>query len=159
MGVEGGIRPTITEQMRRLGTSVRLVARALHDGRRRSPRRCSRPSSVCYEDGLIYRGKRLVNWDPSSARRSRISRSRREEEQGKLWEIRYPLVDGGATERRVVVATTRPETMLGDTAVAVNPDDERYTALIGKQVTLPLTGRTIPIIADAYVDQAFGTGA
>ena len=91
-----------------------------------------------YEDGLIYRGKRLVNWDPKLGTAVSDLEVDTEEEQGKLWEIRYPLADG---ERiRVVVATTRPETMLGDTAVAVNPDDERYRHLVGKTVTLPLTG-------------------
>ena len=112
-----------------------------------------------YEDGLIYRGKRLVNWDPTLGTAVSDLEVENEEEQGKIWEIRYPLAGGGSDGLRdVVVATTRPETMLGDVAVAVNPDDERYASLVGKQVTLPLTGRTIPVIADAYVDKAFGTG-
>jgi valyl-tRNA synthetase len=108
-----------------------------------------------YEEGLIYRKKRLVSWDP--VLRSAVSdlEVESEEEDGFLWHIRYPLADGSGS---LVVATTRPETMLGDTAVMVHPDDERYTAFIGKQVTLPLCNRTIPVIADAYVDREFGTG-
>jgi valyl-tRNA synthetase len=108
-----------------------------------------------YEEGLIYRGKRLVSWDP--VLKSAVSDLEVEsaEEDGFLWHIRYPLEDGSGS---LVVATTRPETMLGDTAVMVHPDDERYAALIGKRVMLPLCERTIPIIADAYVDREFGTG-
>ncbi len=108
-----------------------------------------------FDEGLIYRGKRLVSWDP--VLRSAVSdlEVESQEEDGFMWHIRYPLVDGSGS---VVVATTRPETMLGDTAVMVHPDDERYTALVGKQVTLPLCERTIPVIADAYVDREFGTG-
>jgi len=109
-----------------------------------------------YEDGLIYRGKRLVNWDPKLGTAVSDLEVESEEETGTLWEIRYPLADGSG---HVSVATTRPETMLGDVAVAVNPEDERYKHLIGKQVELPLTGRRIPIIADEYVDRAFGTGS
>jgi len=109
-----------------------------------------------FDDGLIYRGKRLVNWDPKLRTAVSDLEVDSEEEQGKLWQIRYPLADGSDA---IVVATTRPETMLGDVAVAVNPDDERYAAMIGKEVTLPLTGRTIPVVADAYVDREFGTGA
>jgi valyl-tRNA synthetase len=108
-----------------------------------------------YQDGLIYRGKRLVNWDPKLGTAVSDLEVDSEEEQGKLWEIRYPLADGSAS---LVVATTRPETMLGDTAVAVNPDDERYRHLVGRTVRLPLAGREIPIIADEYVDREFGTG-
>ncbi len=109
-----------------------------------------------FDDGLIYRGKRLVNWDPKLRTAVSDLEVDSEEEQGKLWQIRYPLADGSGS---IVVATTRPETMLGDVAVAVNPDDERYAALIGKEVALPLAGRAIPVIADAYVDREFGTGA
>jgi len=109
-----------------------------------------------YEDGLIYRSKRLVNWDPKLGTAVSDLEVESEEETGTLWEIRYPLADGSG---HVSVATTRPETMLGDVAVAVNPEDERYKHLIGKQVELPLTGRRIPIIADEYVDRAFGTGS
>src|SRR3954452_9638810 len=108
-----------------------------------------------FEEGLIYRGKRLVNWDPVLGTAVSDLEVDSEEESGKIWEISYPLSDGSG---EVVVATTRPETMLGDAAVAVNPNDERYRALIGKSATLPLTGRTIPIISDDYVDPEFGTG-
>ncbi|HSG77154.1 MAG TPA: valine--tRNA ligase [Burkholderiales bacterium] len=106
-----------------------------------------------YEEGLIYRGKRLVNWDPVLGTAVSDLEVDSEEEDGKIWEIRYP-----GEGFSVTVATTRPETMLGDVAVAVNPKDERYAALVGKTVRLPLTGRTIPVIADDYVDPAFGTG-
>src|SRR5438874_10965329 len=107
-----------------------------------------------YEEGLIYRGKRLVNWDPELGTAVSDLEVDTEEEDGRLWEIRYPG-DGFS----ITVATTRPETMLGDVAVAVHPDDARYQGFIGKQVQLPLTGRTIPVLADAYVDPQFGTGA
>ena len=109
-----------------------------------------------YEDGLIYRGKRLVNWDPVLGTAVSDLEVEKDEETGTLWEIRYPLVDGSGY---VGVATTRPETMLGDVAVAVHPDDERYARFVGRQVELPLTGRTIPVIADASVEREFGTGA
>jgi valyl-tRNA synthetase len=109
-----------------------------------------------YKEGLIYRGNRMVNWDPAS--KSAISDEEVifKEVQGKLWYIKYPVVD---SSEFVVVATTRPETMLGDTGVAVNPDDGRYQHLIGKKVKLPLVGRAIPIFSDEYVDMEFGTGA
>ncbi len=108
-----------------------------------------------YEEGLIYRGKRLVNWDP--VLRTAVSDLEvvSAEENGQLWHIRYPLTEGGGD---LIVATTRPETMLGDTAVAVHPEDERYKHLVGLHVELPLAGRTIPIVADDYVDPSFGTG-
>ncbi len=109
-----------------------------------------------YEQGLIYRGKRLVNWDPKLGTAVSDLEVESEEEDGRLWEIRYPLA--GEAEGGLVVATTRPETMLGDVAVAVHPDDDRYRALVGRKLVLPLTGREIPVIADAYVDPAFGTG-
>jgi valyl-tRNA synthetase len=108
-----------------------------------------------YEDGLIYRGKRLVNWDPALHTAISDLEVIAEEESGHLWHFKYPLTDGGGF---MTVATTRPETMLGDTAVAVNPNDERYTHLLGKTVTLPLANREIPIIADDYVEREFGTG-
>src|SRR5689334_17178950 len=103
-----------------------------------------------HEDGLIYRGKRLVNWDPVLGTAVSDLEVENDEQTGTLWEIRYPLADGSGD---LAVATTRPETMLGDVAVAVNPDDARYAHLVGKSVELPLTGRKIPVIADAYVDQ------
>jgi valyl-tRNA synthetase len=145
---------TITNQMRRLGTSGDW-------SRERFTMDAGLSAAVLetfvrlHDDGLIYRGKRLVNWDPTLGTAVSDLEVENDEEQGTIWEIRYP---GAAGAGDVVVATTRPETMLGDVAVAVNPDDERYAALIGKSVTLPLTGRTIPIIADAYVDKTFGTG-
>ena len=109
-----------------------------------------------YEKGLIYRGQRMINWCPSC--RSALSDAEVEyrEQASHLWHIRYPGVDGG---EGVIVATTRPETMLGDTGVAVNPNDERYTALVGKKVILPLMNREIPVVADDYVEMDFGTGA
>jgi len=109
-----------------------------------------------YEQGLIYRGQRLVNWDPTLQTAVSDLEVESEEEEGRIWEIRYAGVDGSAG---LTVATTRPETMLGDVAVAVHPDDPRYQGQIGTRLTLPLTGRTIPVIADAYVDPQFGTGA
>ncbi|MGG4580971.1 MULTISPECIES: valine--tRNA ligase [Alcaligenes] len=111
-----------------------------------------------YEQGLIYRGKRLVNWDPVLGTAVSDLEVVSEEEDGYLWEISYPLTtpQGGLTH--LTVATTRPETMLGDVALMVHPEDERYIGLIGQTVTLPLVGRSIPIIADDYVDPAFGTG-
>src|SRR5581483_369968 len=146
---------TITRQMRRLGASGDW-------SRERFTMDPGLSAAVLetfvrlYEDGLIYRGKRLVNWDPVLGTAVSDLEVENEEETGKLWEIRYPLSDGSG---HVTVATTRPETMLGDVAVAVNPDDERYAQFVGRSVELPLTGRTIPIIADAYVDKTFGTGA
>ncbi len=108
-----------------------------------------------YEDGLIYRGKRLVSWDPVLMSAVSDLEVESEEEDGFLWHIRYPLEDGSGS---MVVATTRPETMLGDTALMVHPEDERYAAMVGRRVRLPLTDRTIPVIADDYVDREFGTG-
>jgi len=145
---------TITRQLRRMGASpdwsrerftmdeglseaVKEVFVRLHD------------------EGLIYRGKRLVNWDPVLHTAVSDLEVISEEEQGHLWHFRYPLSDGSG---HLVVATTRPETMLGDSAVAVNPEDERYRAFVGKTVTLPLVGREIPVVADDYVDPEFGTG-
>jgi valyl-tRNA synthetase len=145
----------ITKQMRRLGVSADW-------SRERFTMDPGLSAAVIetfvrlYEDGLIYRGKRLVNWDPTLGTAVSDLEVDNEEEQGRIWELRYPLADGSGS---LVVATTRPETMLGDTAVAVHPDDERYAAFVGKQVALPLTGRTIPVIADTYVDREFGTGA
>ncbi len=109
-----------------------------------------------YEEGLIYRGKRLVNWDPVLETAVSDLEVVHDEEQGHFWHIQYPHADDPS--KHVTVATTRPETMLGDSAVAVNPKDERYRDLIGKELILPLTGRTIPVIADEYVDPEFGTG-
>ncbi len=108
-----------------------------------------------HEEGLIYRGKRLVNWDPVLLTALSDLEVLSTEEEGSLWHLRYPLEDGSG---HLVVATTRPETLLGDSAVAVHPEDERYRALIGKRVRLPLTDRLIPVIADDFVDREFGSG-
>jgi len=145
---------TITQQMRRLGASV--------DWRHEYFTMDEKMSAVVtdtfvqlYEQGLIYRGKRLVSWDPVLKSAVSDLEVESEEEDGQLWHIRYPLSDGSGA---LVVATTRPETMLGDVAVMVHPEDERYAGLVGRTVTLPLVGREIPVIADPYVDRAFGTG-
>jgi len=145
---------TILNQMRRLGDSVdwERTYFTMDEGLSRV---VTETFVRLYEQGLIYRGKRLVNWDPKLQTAVSDLEVETEEEDGRLWEIRYPAVDGGTG---VVVATTRPETMLGDVAVAVHPEDERYASLVGRQLALPLTGRTIPVIADAYVDREFGTG-
>ncbi|MDO6709701.1 valine--tRNA ligase [Aliiglaciecola sp. 2_MG-2023] len=144
----------ITQQMRRLGTSPDWEREAFT----MNPDLSEAVQEVfvkLHEEGLIYRGKRLVNWDPVLHTAVSDLEVLNEEEDGFMWHMRYPLTDGSG---ELVVATTRPETMLGDTAVAVHPDDERYQSLIGKSITLPLTGREIPIIADDYVDPEFGTG-
>ncbi|UUX95523.1 valine--tRNA ligase [Aquabacterium sp. J223] len=145
---------TITRQMRRLGASVSWQHEYFTMDEKLSPV-VTDTFVKLYEEGLIYRGKRLVNWDPVLKSAVSDLEVESEEEDGFLWHIRYPLDDGSG---ELVVATTRPETMLGDTAVMVHPEDERYTAFVGKQVKLPLTGRLVPVIADAYVDKAFGTG-
>src|SRR5690606_38344093 len=108
-----------------------------------------------YDDGLIYRGKRLVNWDPVLHTALSDLEVLQSEESRQLWHFRYPLADGSG---HVTVATTRPETMLGDSAVAVHPDDDRYRDLVGKEVVLPLVERRIPVVADDYVDPEFGSG-
>ena len=109
-----------------------------------------------YDKGLIYRGDRIINWCPECGTAISDAEVEYETEEGHLWHLRYPVEN---SDEFIIVATTRPETMLGDTAVAVNPSDKRYTALVGKNVVLPLVGRKIPIVADRYVDKAFGTGA
>ncbi|MGN0557537.1 MAG: valine--tRNA ligase [Acutalibacteraceae bacterium] len=109
-----------------------------------------------YEKGLIYRGERIINWCPNCRTSISDAEVEYEEQAGKFWHIRYPMSDGSGD---IEIATTRPETLLGDTAVAVNPNDERYAALVGKKLVLPLVGREIPIVADDYVDMEFGTGA
>ncbi|MFA7444165.1 MAG: class I tRNA ligase family protein, partial [Lysobacteraceae bacterium] len=164
---------TIERQMRRMGTSG--------DWSRRVFTMDEMPSKAVieafvklHEEGLIYRGQRLVNWDPVLKTAISDLEVVSEEEDGFLWSIRYPLADGltyehierdedgnetlRETRDHLIVATTRPETLLGDVAVMVHPDDPRYASLIGKAVTLPLTGRQIPVIADDYVDRDFGTG-
>ena len=168
---------TITRQLRRLGTSMDWSRErfTLDEGLSDVVREVF---IQLYKEGLIYRGKRLVNWDPVLHTAISDLEVISEEEDGHMWHIRYPISDEyaaqgsanvargrtpGATpladsEEYLIIATTRPETMLGDAAVAVHPDDDRYKDLIGKEVELPLTGRKIPIIADDYVDPEFGTG-
>ncbi|MDR0234300.1 MAG: valine--tRNA ligase, partial [Zoogloeaceae bacterium] len=144
----------ITEQMRRMGSSPDWTRErfTMDEGLNRV---VTQTFVRLFREGLIYRGKRLVNWDPKLKTAVSDLEVDSEEEDGFLWHIRYPLADGGG---HLTVATTRPETMLGDTAVMVHPDDERYRHLIGKTVRLPLADREIPVIADAYVDKEFGTG-
>ncbi|MEO8155615.1 MAG: valine--tRNA ligase, partial [Rhizobacter sp.] len=144
----------ITQQMRRMGASVDWKHEYFTMDEDLS-KVVTQTFVTLYEQGLIYRGKRLVSWDPVLKSAVSDLEVESEEEDGFLWHIRYPLADGSG---ELVVATTRPETMLGDTAVMVHPEDERYTALIGKRVTLPLCDRTIPVIADEQVDREFGTG-
>jgi valyl-tRNA synthetase len=147
----GGI---IAKQMRRLGASVDWQ----RDVFTLDPAMSLKVTEVfvrLYEDGLIYRGKRLVNWDPILKTALSDLEVVADEESGSLWHLRYPLCEGPGY---LVVATTRPETMLGDAAVAVHPDDERYRHLVGRKVRLPLTERELPIIADTYVDPTFGSG-
>ena len=150
--VSGG---TITQQMRRVGCSADWTREyfTMDDVRAET---VTEVFVRLYEQGLIYRGKRLVNWDPVLGTAVSDLEVESVEEQGSMWHIRYPLA--GNPAEAVIVATTRPETLLGDVAVAVNPEDERYTHLIGKELILPLTGRTIPVIADEYVEKDFGTG-
>ena len=145
---------TIAAQMRRLGDSVDWS----RDRFTMDPEMSRAVTEVfvrLHAQGLIYRGKRLVNWDPVLLTALSDLEVQSHEEDGQLWHLRYPLAHG---EGHVVVATTRPETMLGDTAVAVHPNDPRYQALIGQRVRLPLAGRDIPVIADEYVDPDFGSG-
>ena len=150
--VSGG---TITQQMRRVGCSADWSREyfTMDDTRAEA---VTAVFVKLYHQGLIYRGKRLVNWDPVLGTAVSDLEVENVETEGSMWHIRYPLADNPA--EAVVVATTRPETLLGDVAVAVHPEDERYTHLIGKQLTLPLTGRTIPVIADEYVEKDFGSG-
>ena len=145
---------TITGQMRRLGTSADWAREYFTMDAPRS-KVVTEVFSRLYEQGLIYRGKRLVNWDPVLGTAVSDLEVVSEEEDGSMWHIRYPFADGSGF---LTVATTRPETLLGDVAVAVDPSDERYTHLVGKLLNLPLTDRQIPVIADEYVDKAFGTG-
>lgn len=150
----------ISRQIRRLGSSVDWSRErfTMDDGLSEAVKEAF---VRLHEDGLIYRGKRLVNWDTKLHTAISDLEVENHDEKGHLWNLRYPLADGATTAEgkdHLVVATTRPETLLGDVAVAVNPTDERYQALIGKFVELPLVGRRIPIIADDYCDPEFGTG-
>ena len=151
---------TISKQLRRMGASIDW-------SRERFTMDDDYANAVqqvfirLFDEGLIYRGKRLVNWDPALGTAISDLEVENNEEQGHLWHFRYPLADGAKTlddKNYLVVATTRPETMLGDTAVAVHPEDERYAHLVGQHIMLPLVGRKIPVIADDYVDREFGTG-
>ncbi len=144
----------ITGQMRRMGTSPDWAREYFTMDEPRS-KVVTEVFVRLFEQGLIYRGKRLVNWDPVLGTAVSDLEVAQEEEDGFMWYIRYPFADGSG---HVTVATTRPETLLGDVAVAVDPTDERYTAHVGKMLTLPLTGREIPLIADEYADKEFGTG-
>lgn len=151
---------TITRQIRRLGSSVDWSRErfTMDEGLSRAVQEAFVRLN---DDGLIYRGKRLVNWDPKLHTAISDLEVENHDEKGCLWHLRYPLADGATTadgKNYLVVATTRPETMLGDSAVAVHPEDERYRSLIGKFVVLPLVNRLIPIVADDYVDREFGTG-
>ncbi|WP_161867554.1 valine--tRNA ligase [Pseudomonas yangonensis] len=151
---------TITRQIRRLGSSVDWSRErfTMDDGLSEAVKEAF---VRLHEDGLIYRGKRLVNWDTKFHTAISDLEVESHDEKGSLWNLRYPLADGKKTAEGndyLIVATTRPETMLGDSAVAVHPEDERYKALIGSYVELPLLGRRIPIIADDYCDPEFGTG-
>jgi valyl-tRNA synthetase len=145
---------TITMQMRRMGASVDWSREYFTMDEKLSPIVADTFVRL-YEQGLIYRGKRLVNWDPELKTAVSDLEVESEEEDGFLWHIRYPMAEGAGD---LTVATTRPETMLGDVAVMVHPEDERYKHLIGKSVQLPLCDRDIPVIADEYVDREFGTG-
>ena len=145
---------SITQQLRRLGASCDWSREKFTMDAGLS-KAVQKVFIQLYDEGLIHRRKRLVNWDPSFVSALSDIEVNNHEEQGSLWYLRYPMVD---SDESVVVATTRPETMLGDAAVAVHPEDERYQHLIGKMVALPLTTRKIPVIADEYVDKEFGTG-
>jgi valyl-tRNA synthetase len=151
---------TITKQLRRLGASVDWDHErfTMDDGFYKAVQEIF---VRLYKDDLIYRGKRLVNWDPKLHTAISDLEVENKEKQGHMWHLRYPLADGAATSEgkdHIVVATTRPETMLGDTGVAVNPEDPRYKALIGKEIVLPLVGRRIPIVGDEHADMEKGTG-
>ncbi len=145
---------TITEQMRRMGDTVDW-SREYFTMDDKLSRVVTQTFVQLYEEGLIYRGKRLVNWDPVLKTAVSDLEVESDEEDGFLWHIAYPLEDGSGV---LTVATTRPETMLGDVALMVHPEDERYAHLVGQSVRLPLVGRLIPVIADDYVEKAFGTG-
>src|SRR5690606_38237498 len=145
---------TIERQMRRLGTSADW-SRSVFTMDPIAAEAVVEAFVRLHEQGLIYRRQRLVNWDPVPKTAISDLKVLTEEEDGHLWSMAYPLSDASG---QLVVATTRPETMLGDTALMVHPDDERYAHLVGKSVRLPLSDREIPVIADAYVDREFGTG-
>ena len=145
---------TITSQMRRIGVSPDWDRErfTMDEGLSDAVKKCF---IKLYEDGLSYRGERLVNWDPKLKTAVSDLEVAQVDKQGSLWHFVYPMAD---SDEKIIIATTRPETMLGDMAVAVHPEDERYTHLVGQMINLPLTDRQIPIIADDYVDKDFGTG-
>lgn len=145
---------TITSQMRRIGASPDWDRErfTMDDGLYDAVKKCF---IKLYEDGLAYRGERLVNWDPKLKTAVSDLEVAQVDRQGSLWHFVYPVAD---SDEKIIIATTRPETMLGDMAVAVHPEDERYAHLVGKMINLPLTDRQIPIIADDYVEKDFGTG-
>ncbi len=151
----------ITRQIRRLGSSVDWSRErfTMDDGLSNAVKEVF---VRLFDDGLIYRGKRLVNWDPKFQTALSDLEVENHDEKGSLWHFRYHFTDADLTtqdgKNYLVVATTRPETLLGDTAIAVNPSDERYAHLVGKTITLPITGRVVPIVADDYVEKDFGTG-
>src|SRR5437016_3351024 len=152
---------TITRQLRRLGASADWARErfTMDEGLSAAVRRVF---ATLYREGLIYRDKRLVNWDPVMHTVISDLEVDSRETKGKLWHIRYPVVDeqgGGEPGRFITVATTRPETMLGDTGVAVHPEDERYADLVGRKVRLPLVGRLLPIVADEYANPELVSGA
>ena len=145
----------ITKQLRRMGASLDWESErfTLDEGLSAA---VNKVFIDLYEEGLIYKGKRLVNWDPVLQTALSDLEVISSEENGKLWEIKYPI--DGDQENFLKVATTRPETILGDTGVAINPNDDRYKSFIGKQAVVPITGKKVPIISDEYVDMEFGTG-
>ncbi|MEO0352854.1 MAG: class I tRNA ligase family protein, partial [Cyanobacteria bacterium P01_A01_bin.15] len=145
---------TIVNQLRKLGVSVDWTRERFTMDAGLS-KAVLKAFTQLYEEKLIYRGNYMVNWCPASQSAVSDVEVENKDVDGSLWHFRYPLTDGSGY---VEVATTRPETMLGDTAVAVNPEDERYQEMVGKTLTLPLVGREIPVIADSYVDKEFGTG-
>jgi len=149
------VRPQIREQMKLLGASAdwSRFAFTMDPGPARAVRYAFKH---LYDKGLIYRGERLISWCPRCQTALSDLEVKHRDEQSSLWHLAYPIQ---GTDERIVVATTRPETMLGDTAVAVHPEDERYQHLIGKLIALPLTERLIPIVADEHVDRTFGSGA
>ena len=153
--MEGKVRQPHCRAAEEAGRLLRLGAGPFHHGRgllQGSPRGVL---SACYEKGLIYKGSRIINWCPHCVTALSDAEVEYQDKPGHLWHMRYPLTDGSGY---LVVATTRPETMMGDTGVAVNPNDERYRDLVGKTVTLPIMNREIPIVADDYVEMDFGTG-
>ena len=163
----GVTRPRITSQARRMGASCDWGAGRRSRSIRRRARRWRKTFVDLFQDSKIYRGARIINWDPQMLTALSDVEVEYEEEEGKLWHVRYPFVDEQGNELEdgpdsgVVIATTRPETIPADVAIAVHPDDERWQPHLGRQVRLPLRGfdRLIPLIADSGVDLEFGTGA